>query len=199
MTTLTALARQSLAGLLVLLVMTVVLGLAYPLAVMGYAAVLGDQADRQLLRADGRVVGSRQIGQLFEGEEWFRGRPSAAGDGYDALASSASNLGPNNPDLLASVEQRRAAVALDEGVEPDAVPPDALTASASGLDPDITPGYARIQVGRVAAARGMAASEVAALVEDHVQGRTLGFLGEPRVNVLELNLALDAAAAAAGG
>lgn len=199
MTTLTALARQSLAGLLVLLVMTVVLGLAYPLAVMGYAAVLGDQADRQLLRADGRVVGSRQIGQLFEGEEWFRGRPSAAGDGYDGLASSASNLGPNNPDLLASVEQRRAAVALDEGVEPDAVPPDALTASASGLDPDITPGYARIQVGRVAAARGMAASEVAALVEDHVQGRTLGFLGEPRVNVLELNLALDAAAAAAGG
>lgn len=199
MTTLTALARQSLAGLLVLLVMTVVLGLAYPLAVTGYAAVLGDQADRQLLRADGRVVGSRQIGQLFEGEEWFRGRPSAAGDGYDALASSASNLGPNNPDLLASVEQRRAAVALDEGVEPGAVPPDALTASASGLDPDITPGYARIQVGRVAAARGMAASEVAALVENHVQGRTLGFLGEPRVNVLELNLALDAAAGAAGG
>lgn len=199
MTSLVALARQSLAGLLVLIVFTAVLGVGYPLVVTGYAALLGDQADRQLLTVDDEVVGSRQIGQAFEGEGWFRSRPSAAGDGYDALASSASNLGPNNVDLLATVQERRAAVAEAEGVDLGAVPPDALTASASGLDPDVSPEYARLQVDRVAQDRGLEPEQVRSLVEDHVEGRTLGFLGEPRVNVLELNIALQDLAAGSGG
>ena len=199
MTHLVALARQTVAGLVVLLALTVLLGVAYPLAVTGVAALGGDQADRQLLRVDGEVVGSRQIGQVFEGEGWFRSRPSAAGDGYDGLASSASNLGPNNEDLLALVEERRAAVAEAEGVDPQAVPPDALTASASGLDPDISPEYALLQVPRVATERDLAEDRVRELVEEHTLGRTLGFLGEPRVNVLELNIALQAAAGASGG
>jgi K+-transporting ATPase ATPase C chain len=113
--------------------------------------------------------------------------------GYDPLASGGSNLGPESPDLLATVEQRRAEVAEREGVDPAAVPPDALTASASGLDPDISPEYARLQVARVAKVRGFPEQEVAALVEDHVRARTWGFIGEPAVNVLELNLALAAA------
>lgn len=199
MTSLVALARQSLAGLLVLIVFTAVLGVGYPLVVTGYAALLGDQADRQLLTVDDEVVGSRQIGQAFEGEGWFRSRPSAAGDGYDALASSASNLGPNNVELLATVQERRAAVAEAEGVDLGAVPPDALTASASGLDPDVSPEYARLQVDRVAQDRGLEPEQVRSLVEDHVEGRTLGFLGEPRVNVLELNIALQDLAAGSGG
>lgn len=199
MTHLTALARQTVAGLVVLLAFTALLGIAYPLAVTGVAALGGDQADRQLLRVDGEVVGSRQIGQLFVGEGWFRSRPSAAGDGYDGLASAASNLGPNNPDLLASVEERRAAVAEAEGVDPDEVPADALTASASGLDPDISPEYARLQVERVARERDLPVEEVRDLVAERTLGRTLGFLGEPRVNVLELNLALQRLAEGAGG
>jgi K+-transporting ATPase ATPase C chain len=199
MTHLIALARQGVAGLAVLVALTVVLGLAYPLAVTGAAALLGDRADRQLLRVDGEVVGSRQIGQTFDGEGWFRSRPSAAGDGYDAMASGASNLGPNNEDLLALVEERRVAVAEAEGVDPQAVPPDALTASASGLDPDISPRYALLQVERVARERDLPAQQVRSLVEERVLGRTLGFLGEPRVNVLELNLALDALARGSGG
>lgn len=199
MTHLTALARQTVAGLVVLLALTALLGVAYPLAITGVAALAGDQADRQLLRVDGRVVGSREIGQVFEGEGWFRSRPSAAGDGYDAMASSASNLGPNNADLLASVEQRRADVAAAEGVDPADVPPDALTASASGLDPDISPEYARLQVERVARERDLPADQVRALVDEHTQGRALGFLGEPRVNVLELNIALQRLAGGAGG
>ncbi|GAB4063622.1 K(+)-transporting ATPase subunit C [Angustibacter speluncae] len=199
MTHLTALARQTVAGLVVLLAFTALLGIAYPLAVTGVAALGGDQADRQLLRVDGEVVGSRQIGQLFVGEGWFRSRPSAAGDGYDGLASAASNLGPNNPDLLASVEERRAAVAEAEGVDPDEVPADALTASASGLDPDISPEYARLQVERVARERDLPVEQVRDLVAERTLGRTLGFLGEPRVNVLELNLALQRLAEGAGG
>ena len=199
MTSLLQLARQTLAGLLVLIVMTVVLGVAYPLAVTAYAAVLGDQADRQLLVVDGEVVGSRQIGQELDGDGWFRSRPSAAGEGYDALASGASNLGPDNAELLAAVEERRAAVAAQEGVDPDDVPPDALTASASGLDPDISPEYARLQVDRVASERDLDPAEVRQLVDEHTQGRTLGFLGEPRVNVLELNIGLQRLAEGAGG
>lgn len=199
MTHLTALARQTVAGLVVLLALTVLLGVAYPLALTGVAALAGDQADRQLLRVDGEVVGSREIGQVFVGEGWFRSRPSAAGDGYDAMASSASNLGPNSADLLASVEQRRADVAAAEGVEPADVPPDALTASASGLDPDISPEYARLQVERVARERDLPADRVRTLVDEHTQGRALGFLGEPRVNVLELNTDLQQLADGAGG
>ena len=182
--------RQSVAGLRLLLVLTVVLGLAYPLAVYGVGRLVPDKADGSMLTVDGRVVGSRLIGQAFDGDEWFLPRPSVAGDGYDPLASGASNFGPENPDLLATVTERKQEVADREGVDPSAVPADAVTASGSGLDPDISPEYARLQVDRVARARGLDPDAVRQLVDDHVQGRDLGFLGAPRVNVLELNAAL---------
>ena len=182
--------RQSLAGLRLLLVLTVVLGLAYPMAVFGVGRLVPDRADGSMLTVDGSVVGSRLIGQAFDGDEWFLPRPSVAGDGYDPLASGASNLGPENPDLLATVTERKQEVADREGVDPSAVPADAVTASGSGLDPDISPEYARLQVDRVARARGLDPDAVRQLVDDHVKGRDLGFLGEPRVNVLELNAAL---------
>src|SRR3712207_3300350 len=130
-----ALARQSLAGLRLLLVLTVVLGVAYPVAVYGVGRLVPDRADGSPLAVDGRVVGLSLVGQPFDGDQWFLPRPSAAGDGYDPLASGASNLGPENADLLAAVEQRRAEVARREGVDPELVPADALTASGSGLDP----------------------------------------------------------------
>ena len=182
--------RQSLAGLRLLLVLTVVLGLAYPMAVYGVGRLVPDRADGSMLTVDGSVVGSRLIGQAFDGDEWFLPRPSVAGDGYDPLASGASNLGPENPDLLATVTERKQEVADREGVDPSAVPADAVTASGSGLDPDISPEYARLQVDRVARVRGLEPTAVRQLVEDHVQGRDLGLLGEPHVNVLELNAAL---------
>lgn len=194
--TLVALTRQTWAGLRVLLVLTAVLGFAYPLAVAGIAQVAFPwQANGSLVSADGahvtspdEAVGSLLVGQQFEGDEWFHPRPSAGG--YDTLASGGSNLGPTNPDLLATVRERRADVAAMDGVDPASVAPDALTASGSGLDPDISPEYAHQQAGRVAQARGLSAAEVAALVDETTQGRDLGVLGEPRVNVLELNLAL---------
>ena len=182
--------RQSLAGLRLLLVLTVVLGLAYPMAVYGVGRLVPDRADGSMLTVDGSVVGSRLIGQAFDGDEWFLPRPSVAGDGYDPLASGASNLGPENPDLLATVTERKQEVADREGVDPSAVPADAVTASGSGLDPDISPEYARLQVDRVARVRGLEPTVVRQLVDDHVKGRDLGFLGEPHVNVLELNAAL---------
>jgi len=192
--------RQSWAGLRVVLGFTLLLGFAYPLAVTGVGQVaLRWQANGSLLTSAGGhatspgadVIGSALIGQAADGPRWFHPRPSAAGKGYDTLASAGSNLGPNNPDLLATVAERRRAVAAEEGVDPAAVPADALTASASGLDPEISPAYARLQVARIAAARGLPVADVAALVEANVQGRTLGVLGEPRVNVLRLNLALE--------
>jgi len=182
--------RQSVAGLRLLLVLTVVLGLAYPLAVYGVGRLVPDKADGSMLTVDGQVVGSRLLGQSFDDDEWFLPRPSEAGDGYDPLASGASNLGPENPDLLASVTERKQAVADREDVDPSEVPADAVTASGSGLDPDISPEYARLQVDRVARVRGLEPTAVRQLVEDHVQGRDLGLLGEPHVNVLELNAAL---------
>ncbi|QHT56532.1 potassium-transporting ATPase subunit KdpC [Cellulomonas sp. H30R-01] len=190
--------RQTLAGLRVLLVLTVLLGVAYPLAVTGVAQVaLGWRADGSLVAADGShvraasdAVGSALVGQTFDGPRWFQPRPSVAGDGYDTLASGGSNLGPNNPDLVAEIDARRAAVAEREGVDPAFVPPDAVTASGSGLDPDVSPAYARLQVARVARENGLPVADVAALVERSVVGRDLGFLGEPRVSVLRLNLAL---------
>lgn len=186
-------ARRSLAALRMLVVLTVVLGLAYPLLVTGLAQlVAGSRADGSFVKGpDGAVVGSSLIGQAFEGPEWFHPRPSAAGDGYDALASGASNYGPNSEDLLTLIDERRAEVAAGNGVAPSQVPPDAVTASGSGLDPDISVEYADLQVARVATARGLDASEVQGLVEENTAGRQLGFIGEPRVNVLMLNLALE--------
>ena len=191
--------RQLGAATRLLLVMTVLLGLAYPLVVTGVSqAALGARSDGSLVTRGSTVVGSGLIGQRFTDQDgnalprYFQSRPSAAGDGYDPTSSSASNLGPENADLVAAVEERRAAVAALEGVDPAAVPPDALTASGSGLDPDISPRYAMIQVQRVAEARGLAASDVRRLVRRYSSGRDLGFIGEPTVDVLRLNLALDA-------
>lgn len=183
-------ARQSLAGLRVLVALTLLTGVLYPLAVLLVGqGLLPRTANGSLVSADGRVVGSSLLGQSFDDPRYFWPRPSAAG--YDALASSASNLGPENPDLTALVTKRRAALAAADAVAPADVPPDALTASGSGLDPHISPAYAHQQVARVARARGLDAGRVAALLDAHTEGRELGFLGEPRVNVLELNLALD--------
>ena len=186
--------RQLVPALVAFLAFTVLTGLFYPLAVTGIAQVaFPDRADGSLIERDGRVVGSRLIGQSFEGERYFHPRPSAAGDGdgYDAMSSSASSLGPSNEDLLAAVQERRAAY-QDENRA--AAPIDALTASASGLDPHISPENARTQARRVAAVRGLDLEAVLGLVHDHTDGRSLGFLGEPGVNVLELNLALDSRA-----
>jgi len=193
-----AVVRQVAAATRTVVLLTVLLGLAYPLVVTGIAQVLlPGQADGSRLSADGKVVGSRLIGQAFadgQGDplpQWFQPRPSAAGDGYDPTSSGASNLGPESEDLVAAIEERRAAVAELDGVDPADVAPDALTASGSGLDPHISPAYARQQVARVARERGLDVGDVRRLVERHIQGRTLGFLGAERVNVLELNLALD--------
>ena len=181
--------RQLLPALVVFLAFTVLTGLAYPLAITGAAQVaFPSRADGSLVERDGRVLGSRLIGQQFEGARYFHPRPSAAGDGYDAMASSASNLGPLNQDLLAEVGERRAAYRAQNGA---AAPVDALTASGSGLDPHISPENAREQARRVARERGLPLADVLALVNEHTDGRSLGFLGEPGVNVLELNLALD--------
>lgn len=190
--------RQTLAGLRVLLLMTVVLGVLYPLAITGVAQVAFPwRAEGSLVTATGEhttdpdeAVGSALLGQLVEDEGLFQPRPSAAGDGYDPLATAGSNLGPESPDLLATVEQRLTEVAEREGVAVEEIPADAVTASASGLDPHISPTYAALQVPRVAEAQGLTEAEVADLVEEHTQGRTLGVLGEPRVDVLALNIAV---------
>lgn len=191
--------RTALVAVRAVLVFTVLLGILYPLAVTGIGQLaFPAQANGSVVTVDGKAVGSALIGQAFTAEDgtplpqYFQSRPSASGqDGYDAMASGGSNLGPSNPDLLAQIRQRRAAIAAFEGVDPSLIPPDALTASASGLDPQISPEYALLQVRRVADARGLTDAAVRALVESRIQGRDLGFLGEPRVNVLELNLALD--------
>jgi len=209
--------RRYLVALRALAVLTLVLGVAYPLVITGIARlVFPGNADGSLLHHDGRTVGSALIGQKFtrpvtkDGRperdadgtpvlaadpRYFQSRPSAAGNGYDPLSTSASNLGPDSSALVAAVRQRRAAAARLDGVAPTRVPADALTASGSGLDPQISPAYAREQIARVARERGLSRVRVASLVAAHTQGRTFGFLGEPRVNVLELNLALDAATA----
>jgi potassium-transporting ATPase KdpC subunit len=190
--------RQTVAGLFLLLAFTVVLGLGYPLVMTGLGQVaFHDQANGSMVQSQGKDVGSSLIGQEFKGDQWFHSRPSAAS--YDALASGGTNLGPNAPDLLKAVQKARARVASEDGVAPADVPPDAVTSSGSGLDPDISPAYADIQVNRVARARGLSAAEVQKLVDDHTQGRILGFLGEPRVDVLGLNLALVGTGSARAG
>ena len=186
--------RQLLPALLVFLVLTVLTGVLYPLAVTGLAQVaFPGRADGSLIERDGEVVGSRLIGQSFTDERYFHPRPSAAGDGYDGAASSASNLGPTNEDLLSAVGERVDAYRELNGVAGDAdVPVDAVTSSGSGLDPHISPANAQLQASRVARSRGIPLVDVLALVDEYTVDRSLGFLGEPGVNVLELNLALDA-------
>ena len=176
-----------------LALMTVLLGAAYPaLTTVVLQTAAPRAANGSLVTAKaGTPVGSALIGQSFDGSEWFWPRPSAAGDGYDGLASGGSNLAADNPDLVSAVAERQSAAAAADGVAPAEVPADAVTASGSGLDPDISPEYAQQQVTRVAAARGLDVATVESLVADHTQGRALGFVGEPRVNVLELNLALS--------
>lgn len=171
---------------------TALLGLAYPLAVTGVAqAAFPAQANGSLIRnADGKVVGSALIGQAFAKPEYFHGRPSAAGNGYDASASSGSNMGPLNETLIA--RQKADAAALRSENPRTMIPADAVTTSASGLDPDISPANARVQAPRVARARGVPENEVTALVDAQVQPPLLGFIGQPRVNVLAINRMLDA-------
>jgi K+-transporting ATPase ATPase C chain len=177
-------------------------GVAYPLAVTGVAqAVMPSAANGSLVAVDGRVVGSRLIGQSFADPKWFHGRPSATAAAdptdptrtvdapYNAAASTGSNLGPLSAKLIERVGADVAALKTEAGV--DRVPADAVTTSGSGLDPDVSPAYARLQVKRVAAARGVAPERLEALIAAQTRGRDLGILGEPRVGVLELNLALD--------
>lgn len=185
--------RQLLPAIVAFVVLTVLTGLAYPLVVTGIAQLaFPGRADGSLVERNGVVVGSSLIGQRFEGPRWFHSRPSSAGDGYDAMSSSASNLGPTNRTLLRDVRSRAAAYRRENGLEAHApVPPDAVTGSASGLDPQISVANARIQAYRVARARGLSQADVLGLVSAHTHRRSLGFLGQSGVNVVELNLALD--------
>ncbi|MDX3638322.1 potassium-transporting ATPase subunit C [Streptomyces sp. MB09-02B] len=202
------------AGLRALLVLTLVTGVIYPLAVTGVAqALFNDRANGSAVRADGRVVGSSLIGQSYnlplkKGQEtpepdlrWFQGRPAnglgsnSINTQYKLLLSGATNLSADDKDLIRQVEDAKAAVVKDNSVpghtiRPSQVPADAVTSSGSGLDPDISPAYADLQVHRVAEKNGLTAAQVQKLVANHTEGRTLGFIGEPRVNVLELNIAL---------
>ncbi|TPW06447.1 MAG: K+-transporting ATPase ATPase C chain [bacterium] len=171
---------------------TLMLGLAYPLAVTGVAQLaFPAQADGSLVRdANGQVIGSALIGQPFAEARYLHPRPSAAGDGYNASASSGSNLGPLNPDLAERVRTDADAIRADTGATD--IPADAVTTSASGLDPHISPAYARLQAGRVAQARGVDVKGVQQVIDANTEGALLGFIGQPRVNVLLTNRALDA-------
>ncbi|MFZ0637617.1 MAG: potassium-transporting ATPase subunit KdpC [Candidatus Acidiferrales bacterium] len=170
---------------------TVIFGLFYPLAVTGLAKVIFPaKANGELIQRDGTVIGSRIIGQAFTSPAYFHSRPSAAGTGYDATSSSGSNLGPTNKALIDRVNGEVQKLHAENPAVP--VPVDLVTASGSGLDPDISPAAAEFQIPRVAHERGMSEAEVRAAIARHTAGRDLGFLGDPRVNVLELNLDLDA-------
>jgi potassium-transporting ATPase KdpC subunit len=182
-------------AVLMTVVLTVLLGIIYPLAMTGISQVLfPGQANGSLVHdASGTVIGSALLAQNFTKAEYFHPRPSAAGnDGYDASSSGGSNYGPSNQKLLDAVKDRATTYRQENGLADDAaVPVDAVTTSASGLDPDISPANALLQASRVARARNMSEDQVRALVNQYTEGRTLGILGEPRVNVLKLNLALD--------
>jgi K+-transporting ATPase ATPase C chain len=181
------------AAVILLVVLTVVTGIIYPLIVTGIAqAVFSSQANGSLIVKDGKVVGSRLIGQPFDDPRYFWGRPSATNPfPYNAGASSGSNLSPTNPDLVKTVQGRVDALRAADPGNTASVPVDVVTASASGLDPHISPAAALYQVSRVARARKLDPAAVRQLVDQHIEGRFLGLLGEPRVNVLALNLALD--------
>ncbi|MGE5508288.1 MAG: potassium-transporting ATPase subunit KdpC [Chitinophagales bacterium] len=185
--------RKVIQAFLLLVVMTLLTGVAYPLAVTGLGQLIFPrQANGSLVRVNGRVVGSALIGQQFHGAQYFRPRPSAAGEGYDPRASGGSNLGPTSRRLKQEVGARLANVRKENGLtQASRVPSDLVTASASGLDPDVTPEAARLQIPRVARARGLSEDVVRRLVARYERRPLWGILGEPRVNVLELNLALD--------
>lgn len=188
-----SLVRQLRPALLMLVLMTVITGVAYPLAVTGVAqAAFHRKANGSLLKVDGKVVGSALIGQTFADVKYFHSRPSAAGAGYDGTSSSGSNLGPTNPALLDAVKQRVADYRKENGLSVEVpVPADAVTASGSGLDPQISVANARLQAARVAKARGLSADVVAKAIAANTASRPLGVLGDPGVNVLLLNRALD--------
>jgi K+-transporting ATPase ATPase C chain len=186
--------RNAIRALLAMVVLSVLLGLVYPLVMTGIAQVgLAHRADGSLVSVNGRVAGSALIGQEWKGAQWFYGRPSAVND--DASTSSGSNLGPTSKALADAIRRRvRATIKLEgpyhPGLTASQIPVDLLTASASGLDPDITPAAARFEAPRIAAIRHLSLGQVMALIDQNTTGRTLGFLGQARVNVLELNLAL---------
>jgi K+-transporting ATPase ATPase C chain len=188
-----AVVRQLVPSILAVVVFTVITGLVYPLVVTGVSQVaFRSKANGSLVKADGVVVGSKLLGQSFTEAKYFHPRPSVAGDGYDGLASAASNLGPTNSDFLTTVQHRIDDYRAENGLAADRpVPVDAVTASASGLDPEISVANARIQAARVAKARNLPVDDVLRLVDAHTRQRQWGFLGEAGVNVFELNLALD--------
>jgi potassium-transporting ATPase KdpC subunit len=181
-------------GLLMMIVMTVITGFVYPAVITVIAqAIFRDQANGSLVSFNGQVVGSRLLGQNFAKPEYFHPRPSAAGsNGYDPTATGGSNLGPTSAKLIDNVKKAIEQYRKDNPDFTGPIPADAVTTSASGIDPHISPANAEIQAARVAKARGLPIEQVQTLIAQHTEGRTLGFLGEPRVNVLELNLALDA-------
>lgn len=177
-------------AVLMTLATTILLGIIYPLVITGLAQLLfHDRANGQLIRKNGEVIGSRIIGQPFVSDRYFHSRPSAAGNGYDASNSSGSNLGPTNQKLIDRIRADSTNAHAENANTP--VPVDLVTASGSGLDPDITPAAALFQVPRVAKVRHLSEDQVRSLVQSHIQQRQFGILGEPHVNVLELNLALD--------
>ncbi len=183
--------RNLIVAILMTVVTTLLLGVVYPLVVTGIAqAMFRDNANGQLIQRDGTIVGSRIIGQTFSSPGYFRGRPSAAGSGCDAANSGGTNLGPTNKKLIDAVKGRVDAARMENASAP--IPIDMVTSSASGLDPHVSPASAAFQVARVARERGVSTADVERLVAVYTKGRQLGFLGEPVVNVLELNLALDA-------